>query len=144
MRCCTFAVKMEKCEHYLFVSSNDSKNIYPNNNASEFWIELPTHLILRGKWEIALIEIKLSSSEINDYLILFDGCECSFVKDSFRPVLRFIESGTMHRIYSNPIYISVTRDRLERLHLFLLPCNGLQSSLSTETLKCTLHLRKVK
>ena len=140
----SFVVNMEKCEHYLFVSSNDSKNIHPNNNASEFWVELPTHLILRGQWEIALVEIKLSSTELNDYAMLFDGCECSYINDSFRPVLRFLESGTMHRIYNNPIYISVTRDMFERLHLILLPCDGIQSSLSTELLRCTLHLRRVK
>ena len=135
---------MEKCEHYLYVSSSDSKTIYPNNNPSEFRVELPTCLMLRGDWEIALIEFKFSHSKTNDSALLLDGCECSYINDSFRPVLRFLESGTMHRIYNNPIYISITRDMFERLHLILLPCDGLQSSLSTELLRCTLHLRRVK
>lgn len=135
---------MEKCEHYLYISSSDSKTIYPNNNASEFRVELPTCLMLRGDWEIALIEFKFSHSKTNDYALLFDGCECSYINDSFRPVLRFIESGTLQRIYDNPIYLRVTRDMIERLHILLLPCDDLHSTLNTESLRCTLHLRKVK
>ena len=135
---------MAMCEHYLYISSNDSNHIYPNNNASDFWIEFPHAISLLGVWEIAVIEMNFSSPNTDDFYLLCDACEVSYINNSYRPVLRNIHSNTSHIIFNHPVYVKVSRDKLERLHFYILRESGLSSSFSSETLKCTLHLRKIK
>ena len=135
---------MEKREHYLYVSSNDSKNIYPNNNALDFFVEFPHKIQLCGIWEIAVLEFKLSNSQSIDFAILCDACEVSYINNAYRPILRYIHSETMHSIYHQPIYVKISRDSIERLHFYLMLCDVPSTSFNAETLRCTLHLRKVK
>ena len=42
---------------YLNLRSNESDNIYPNNHASDFFIELNDNIHLEGNWEVALADI---------------------------------------------------------------------------------------
>ena len=135
---------MTTCEHYLYVSSKDSSNIYPNNNAYDFWIEFPHTFSLPGVWEIAVLELYFSTPNPHDVCLLCDACDVSYINNSYRPVLRYIHSNTSHIIFNHPIYVKVSRDKLERLHFYILRGEGSPLSFSSETLKCTLHLRKIK
>ena len=97
---------MEKYKHYLYISSNDSKTIYPNDTALDFFVEFPHRILLCGVWEIAVLEIKLTNSQTNDFVLACDACEVSYINNAYRPILRYIESGIVHRIYNHPIYVN--------------------------------------
>ena len=51
-------------QHHLFLSWDDSIEIYPDNKAGDFTIELPQILSLEGKWVCALKDVKYSSQNI--------------------------------------------------------------------------------
>jgi len=42
---------------YLNLRSNESDNIYQNNHASDFFLELNDYIHLEGNWEVALADI---------------------------------------------------------------------------------------
>ena len=48
---------MEETDLYFYLSSEDSKSKYPNNNAAKFKVDLLKNYNLQGKWVAALVDV---------------------------------------------------------------------------------------
>ena len=75
--------------HYLFVSPNDSINLFPENTAQEFTVEFPSFIM--DVSTITLMEFHCSN--LHEPLLVFcDTVKSSHIKNSLLPVLRVVES----------------------------------------------------
>jgi hypothetical protein len=135
-------------EHYLFLSSDDSKDRHPGNTVDDFTVELPRPLKLEGRWVCGLKEVLFSNKlPTGTVYVCADLCQDSLVCDTYAPVLRVVRksitrSGTV-RIFDDPFYVEVRSDHLQRFRIFLRGdrLNPLPSR-SAGQFFCTIHLRK--
>ena len=68
---------MNNDNFYLFISSKDSLSFHPDNEGSNFIVELPESVNLYGDWEIALCDF-YHNQEVNEILYVFcDLCVSS-------------------------------------------------------------------
>ena len=56
----TFSKKSRK-QHLLYLSSDDSHNVFPNNKAWDFKVRLPKILQLEGEWMCATLQVALTT-----------------------------------------------------------------------------------
>ena len=128
-------------DHYLYLSSEDSKDVYPKNEPWDFTVDLPQTIQLGGKWELALLDLKHDEWLANIF-VLCDWCGQSTVRCKRLPVLRMVSQfGLESKIY----YVPVIQPYLARIHITI-KGHELEdiSSFATETTTCTLHLRKCR
>lgn len=131
-------------EYYLFISSEDSKDLYPNNNWFDFTVELPQDLNVLGKWEVAILDIFLSGPVRSSMNLCSDLCVESYSQGSFSPVLRNIPQSSKGYIsYPIGFYFELIRNNIKRFRIYMQSPKP-KDSLRPETLKCTLHLRRVE
>lgn len=132
--------------HYLYLTSDDSKDRFSHNKSDDFTVELSKPLQLEGSWEIGLIEANFSGTvRANSYYICSDVCAESQVSDKLYPVLRRVtvtKSKKTTVLYDTPIYVKVNRSEIQRLRVFIRDAKLAQFSLLGKTFACTLHLRK--
>lgn len=133
-------------QHYLFISSGDSKDIFPENAASHFIIQLPETLNLEGMWYCSLTEICINSEQKRpkELIICSDFCEDSFVGGKRLGVLRRVISGVggeLTRSFHHPYYLKVNRNHLKQLSFHIKDENLASLELEGRTL-LTIHLRK--
>lgn len=137
---------------YLYLSSDDSKKYYPNNNPAMFSTKLPKNIRtpLNGNWQIALLDIELPPLETGyepKFLTVYsDICSSSVYGGGLKQIL--------HRMYykelrqQTPIVFIPTRykevniESLDYIHLYLLDEHGNSPSFVNSPLLCTLHIRK--
>ena len=72
---------------FLYAGWQDSLEVHPFNRPNDFIIDLPKSLLLEGKWEVALTDIKVRSPKKYTFYLLADFWEESFLKGSQYPVL---------------------------------------------------------
>ena len=79
-------------EFYLYVCNTDSMNLYGSNKPSNFLVNLPKRYNLEGVWVCGLKEIycELSNNSPDIININYTGCESSFVRGTYSPLLRMI------------------------------------------------------
>lgn len=126
--------------HYLFLSSQDSKEQYPANTATDFTIELPKVYNLEGRWECALVEID-PGVNANTLYVCTDLCQESYVENTMAPILRRlsnIKKGKKQFEYSVPFYVEVKKTQVDRIRIFIR--GGIDTN-NTIT-RCVLHLRR--
>ena len=146
---------------YLFVSSVDSLDNRPNNKPYDFIVELGRSYTLescggwRGVWCVALLEVRLSTSQgeqsiPEEAFVLCDIAHSSFVRGTEQPVLRLLEAGENGHSSSlfQPYYIGLNRLTFSSLHIQLknrdleeLKWSGDLNSDSV--LSCTLHFQRL-
>lgn len=125
-------------EMYFFISSDDSKDLYPGNTGNNFVIELPSVVKLEGdNWYCALTEIKFEDLS-EPLLVCSDICEESYVRGRKLPILRVVYESSR---FDAPYYHRVNRKDLQRIHIRVLDSN-LKPVLALQELHCTLHLTK--
>ena len=74
---------------HLYISSSDSKNLFPENTAANFTVELPSFLI--GIKSMALLEFHCHG--FSQPLIVFcDVVKSSYIANSMLPVLRIVNN----------------------------------------------------
>ena len=83
---------MEKTEHFLFLSSNDSLKTYTTNKPYDFTVSLPSRLRLEGGgWLCALIQgsfcMTTPDSSCKVIIFMCDLVQQSYIRDQFLPVL---------------------------------------------------------
>ena len=122
----------------MFINWQDSSEFHPSNNPNNFIVDLPKSLLLEGKWEVALTDIKVKSSKKSTFYLLSDICEESFLKGSRYPVLRRVYSKEAE--YNLPYYVDVNKSEVQSIRLILLDQN--LNPLNLSDIECTLHLRK--
>ena len=98
---------------HLFISSEDSKMFYPDNNSYDFTIELVK--TMRGRFRIALCEIDYTPSG-EDLYIFCDACSQTQVMDRLLPLLRIVDTpGEFSTLY----FRTVTRPLVQRLRVYI-------------------------
>lgn len=133
-------------EHYIFLNSSNN-GIYKNNSLFDFTCQLPRNIDLsEGEWEIGLTEIHFFSknSLLTQLYILCDIINSSFTVNETNPVLRFIPTIKSKRYvyYDKVYYFDVMCKHLDKIRVYIKGDSSSYSSLSTDKLYCTLHLRK--
>ena len=132
-------------DFYLYVSSTDSRWIYPGNTANDFTIELPRYLNLEGNWEIALVELRVTGD--------LDGRDFYVKSDLLQPdpiyserILRRVwvknKSKNVETRYKVPFYRSITSRNVKRFNVTLKPVDTYWTGISADRCCLTLHFKK--
>ena len=141
---CEQECKSSSRREYIYISSEDSKDLYPKNSMTDFIVELPETIHLgEGQWEMALIETTYDRNVHVDHqsmYLLCDVCEYSHVHNNKQPILRKLLFHKTYRVLQHFVDIQ-TRNELKRLHFRLVDVN-LQPVIHTGSFYCTLLLQK--
>ena len=135
---------------YLYISSNTSKDIYPDNRAANFRVRLPQTLYLQGSWSIALVDIdmpKLSDNYKPQHIIFQSSvCKPCVHKDSLDPIIQRLYYSEIRKgqaVYiAQPRYLLVNNSILEVFDMHITDDLGNKVSFKEGSLECTLHLMK--
>ena len=125
---------------YVYVSSQDSVKLYPDNTAKEFLHEIVQPIYLDGKWSCALVDTNIWQLSGDGIIVCCDVVQNSSVHGKNISILNIIsESGPI----VNPYYIPVTRNDISRIRISLLntagdPCTDQNISSS----RFVLHFKK--
>jgi hypothetical protein len=78
-------------DFYMFLSSLDSNDLYPDNTSNSFKVNLRKNLKLEGSWSVGLIRFKCNfeTPPVAAH-IECDICQESYVFNTYRPVLNVI------------------------------------------------------
>ena len=126
-------------DRYIYVAWGDSKSRYPANKPNNFWLELPSTLVLQGEWCIALMDVKIKCQAKTSVFLLSDVCEESYVKGNKYPVLRRLDEKTSE--FRVPRFVRVTRQQIQRIRIWLLTEDWREADITD--FKCTLCLKPV-
>ena len=137
---------MESRQFYVYISSSDSTNYFPDNQPSKFTVKLPETLRLHEKWQLALCEIQYPSiqNKPDQLLILCDLCQDSIVGDKRLPILRrmtFEDPG--YRSFGVFYYVNLKAHEVDRITVYLKTETGQEPSFGSGKLLCTLHFQHV-
>lgn len=141
-------------EMYLYLSSNSSADVFPENVANSFRVKLPKTLVLNGRdcnWSMALIDVDMPKlpSGYKPKFITFESrtCASAIYKSDLRPVLQRLYYSQIRRgtpvIIDNPRYVQVNTKSIDVIDLYLLDDQGASVSFTPGQLTCTLHLLRV-
>ena len=109
---------------FVYLSSSDSPQFYPENDPYEFTVELPEILTLEGNWHCALISFAQPTSE--DVTIFCDILDYSFIQDTYKPVLRQLsEQDVYFADFPNLHYVKVKDFAVKRIKISILKSTNL-------------------
>ena len=74
----------------IYISSRDSKHLYPGNTASNFRVQLPQHL--EGSWECGVVYYSIPVRPDNPLYLTCDFIDASIMGGRFHPVLCMIHA----------------------------------------------------
>lgn len=132
-------------QYYLIVSSDDFEHIYPLNSITNFSLDLPSTLTLKGNWEVAVTEIWVKRSERRGQIDLCaDFCVESLINNKFTPLLRRIDvkRGYNHILYIKPNYFTVSRSELKHITFYINPVTIDSASFLKGELTVKVHIRR--
>ena len=105
-------------DKYIYITWDDGKPRFPDNQPNNFWLQLPSTLVLQGEWCVALMDVKMKTQSKKSIFLLSDVCEESYVKGNRYPVLRRLDEKTAE--FKVPRFLKVTRQQVQRIHIWLL------------------------
>ena len=110
---------MERTFH-IFIGSDQSRKYFPRNIWSDFYVQLPEIVQLKGEnWHCTVVELRAT---LNSFCYLCcDLCETSIVDNTRRPVLRSL---TRKTTYEELIYVPVIKSEFSVIHLYILNAEG--------------------
>ena len=129
---------------YLFLSSANSIETYPNNHALDFTVTLPQPIDLtEGLWVCALLDIDMLADKtaVEEIRVYCDICQYSFVGDSFQPILHLANSFSPVMI---PIDIPVRTKSVSQIRVYLKVITKPQSSFDPQSSRCTLRINRIQ
>ncbi len=106
----------------VYLSSQDSLQLYPDNTSSNFRVQLPQYMI--GFCECAVIHCALPGRPGKPVYVLCDFVESSILGNTFQPVLCVMTSKI--REFSHLHYTNVKNDQLLTLHIKLVNRAGVE------------------
>lgn len=146
---------------YMFLSSEDSVNLFPNNTFSDFWTEFDHEIVLdeqcgyglRQQWSFALTEVFIDFLPDQQTLpepvvILCDLCSQSYLNGSQVQVLRTLSgAGEVGTSLGLTHYIGVNKLRFNKIRIQVVtrdlkPLSVTSGWPSKGVLRCTLHFSK--
>ena len=137
----------------LHLCSKDSLKLHSGNKWNEFVVTLPRILYLNRNhnWEICLCDLSIKTrsrepiSKVTRMYIYCDLIDCSYFKDSLRPVLGNVAfKSVKNDIFEiqNVHYVNVIQEQVDSIRIYLRLEDDSLPSLNDGTTRCTLHLRQ--
>lgn len=147
-------------EYFFFLSSKDSRKIYPSSSYADFTTHLPNQVTLPThdahcnpiRWSVAITDFAVEGklklfSKHSSFVVLCDLASESYIRGRYSPVLRIIrEESYPVTSLSLPYYIPLNTLSFNSIRIYLLT-EELQSipySESSLNLSCTLHMVATK
>jgi hypothetical protein len=130
-------------EHFIFLSSQDSKDYFEDNTPYKFTVHLTETLDLtQGTWYCALKEVSLKlTTPVNMYIY------CNIVEDTHvlgrkKPILQFIprQQKTIVQSYDSSIAFRVKQPCMQTITIYIEKRNGAKPPFTRDMSHCTLHL----
>ena len=134
-------------QHYLFISSDDTPDLFPDNKPEDFRVELTPfiHFTQHEEWSIAVTEMEVYPTPSDPFTICLDACNSSQFGHTQVEVLRKfypLKKGKRNLYtFQYPYYMRINRNVLDVLHFYIIDEQGSRKSFEIKTLKLTLHLR---
>ena len=131
-------------QFYLFVSSSDSLEYFPDNKPCDFNVKLPQTLELTGTWTCSLRDIKCVTTSDKDLYVYSDFLQDSYVNNKKLPLLQYIsgEQGKVVRNFDGSICPRLARRDLSSIHVYIRDSKMNSAPLTGERTTCTLHFEK--
>ena len=131
-------------QFYLFVSSSDSSEYFPDNIACDFKVKLPQMLQLPGTWTCSLRDLKCVTTLDKDLYVFSDIIEDSYVNDKKLPILQYVygKRGKVARNFDGSICPRLARRDLSTIHVYIRDSKMNKAPLTAQCTTCTLHFEK--
>lgn len=129
-------------DFYVYLSSDDSLNFYPENKPNKFSVHFTEQLNLPGDWMCALTEISMPTSLQGDIYIACNITECMYTVRGKYPILRRLFNKSRYTEFINRNYVKVVRSSLQSLSIYITDDKGVPISFKDGRLKCTLHFTR--
>lgn len=124
---------------YIYLSSQDSLDIHPNNKWYDFTVKLSSIIDLHGRWSCALMDIDYEN--VNHELYVYtDICHYSYVLDGQFPLLRRVYSPVE---FINPYFINIIHSQIGSIRIYIRDRKGEIPNISITRLTCTLQFRRL-
>ena len=143
---------MDGDNFYLYLSSLDSKQLYPSNASNRFIINLPKALKISGLWEVCLTEViyfqDFTTQKKPQFLLIHsDICEESVINGVKLPILQRcfipeINNKFVQEVFTHTHYVKMRKQELDRIEIYITSETGESVSFKKDFLWCTLHLKK--
>ena len=137
---------------YLFLTSTDGLDVYPQNNCTDFTVDFPNPIELNSdktlimqEWHVALIDININLpiSLKNSVIVMCDLVENSYIKGKRLPLLRILPGAMLDGASLHiPYYMKLNTTSFRSLRIYLLDINfeSIENEISEDiTSTCTLH-----
>ena len=132
-------------ELYLYITTQTSEDIYPNNEATYFRAKLPQILKLEGTWHIALLDIdlpKLKDDYKPDFLVVScSTCEPNYYYGPYYNYFGEVKSGRALR-FDSPRYVRVNSRYANTIKFRIRDNRDEIPSVKQGQVICILHLRQ--
>ena len=140
---CSF-IDMEQ-SHILYLSPEDSINLFPTNTSTSFVVEFDKTIKLPPECFVELIEFRgmMSDRSRDSIYVMTDICENSTVFGTQAPVLRAITLAGVRRVaqeFITPYKIKVSTEELQRCHIYLRGRDFKALSFEVSEVEVTLRL----
>lgn len=126
---------------YVYISSDNSKDFYPKNNAYDFTVKLNDPLELQGKWKVALSAFYFGDEPLELY-VYCTLCESNNVLDRYLPILRRIYQSSSE--FQNLQFVSVNRNFVDTIKFYIRDLNHEIPSKTISRVSCALNFSMIK
>lgn len=136
----TIPSKMDR-EFYVYGSSAECKDLYPDNKPEDFVIHLPKPIHMEGEWECGLLQFQYNVSTEKPYYVCCDLVRESFVGDYTLPVLRRVRLKGIQFI--KVIYVPLKTRDFNSIRVYMRSWKNKDPTGLRGRSFCTLHFRRV-
>ena len=133
----------------VYIRSNESNGLFPENNPWHFKIHLKSPLVLKKNWLVSLLEFHATASKsrtlysTNQTLFIFSNiCSESIADGEKKPLLRRISMTKTRKwdyIFDSPIYFSINVNELYEFEIYIKDLQGNDASFLQDPVLMTLQ-----
>ena len=127
---------------YLFLSSNDSLDCFPDNTPAKFTVKLPETMYLnQGAWVCTLIDLKCQTLTLTDLYVFCDVVKDSYVRNRKLPILQQVPKrtgGHIREYFGSSVVLGLTRHVFNSVTMYIKDADMNTPSFTKEPVTCTL------
>ena len=132
---------------YIYLSSSDFSNIYPENQPNNFTAVLPQTLHLQGIWSLSLLDINIKSKRLSNVFVVCNIVNHSPVGKQLHRILRRVTVAGDKETYTFALPQYVTVDNtvdIQTIKITILDCDTMLPALLLleKKVTCALHLKR--
>lgn len=133
---------MDQDRYRIYISSESSKDLHPQNELTDFVFELPRPLLLDGKWEVAIHEAVSNVGKGGRMFVCTDLCTEAVADGKLVPILaKMRKRGTYTQPL--PLYADVRGIFVKRIRVYMLDEDLRPFSAPAGSFNCVISLRRV-